>query len=75
MSFINIEYPKETSQMYRLLKTQLLGLTDGVQHNIANLSNASALLNQALTDINWVGFYLLEDDRLMLGLFKANLPA
>lgn len=72
MSFINIEYPKETSQMYRLLKTQLLGLTDGVQHNIANLSNASALLNQALTDINWVGFYLLEDDRLMLGLFQGK---
>lgn len=72
MSFINIEYPKETSQMYRLLKTQLLGLTDGVQHNIANLSNASALLNQALTDINWVGFYLLEDDRLMLGPFQGK---
>lgn len=72
MSFINIEYPKEKSKMYRLLKTQLLGLTDGVHHNIANLSNASALLNQALTDINWVGFYLLENERLILGPFQGK---
>lgn len=72
MSFVSIEYPKEKSQMYRLLKTQLLGLTDGVHHNIANLSNASALLGQALTDINWVGFYLLEDNRLILGPFQGK---
>ncbi len=41
------------------------------EHNlISNLSNASALLNQSLTDINWAGFYLYQEDtdELMLGL-------
>ena len=39
---------------------------------MANLANASALLNQALTDINWVGFYLMEDGKLVLGPFQGR---
>ena len=58
--------------MYRLLKTQLIGLVDGVSHLTANLANTSALLNSALKDINWVGFYLLEEDTLILGPFQGN---
>ena len=38
------------------------------------MSNASALLNQFLTDVNWVGFYLLKSDELVLGPFQG-LPA
>ena len=41
---------------------------------IANLSNAAALLNQFLDEINWVGFYLYEEDQLILGPFQG-LPA
>lgn len=41
---------------------------------IANLANAAALLNQFLTDINWVGFYLADGDELVLGPFQG-LPA
>ena len=52
-----ITYPTEKKELYRLLKTQLQGLVDGVIDLTANLANVSALLNQALTDINWVGFY------------------
>ncbi len=46
------------------------------EHNlISNLSNASALLNQSLTDINWAGFYLYQEDtdELMLGPFQGNV--
>lgn len=67
-----IIYPTEKPLMYKLLKTQLQGLIDGVPHTLANLANASALLNQALTEINWVGFYLLEDGQLVLGPFQGK---
>lgn len=72
MAFKPTTYPEEKSLMYRLLKTQLIGLVDGVSHLTANLANASALLNSALKDINWVGFYLLEEDTLILGPFQGN---
>ena len=72
MAFRPTTYPEEKSLMYRLLKTQLLALIDGVPHLTANLANASALLNSALKDINWVGFYFLKDDTLVLGPFQGN---
>lgn len=72
MKQISTAYPTEKSLMYKLLRTQLIGLIDGVPHPISNLANASALLNQALTDINWVGFYLMEDGRLVLGPFQGK---
>ncbi len=64
--------PQEKEKMYHTVNSQLRGLIDGVPHLIANLSNASALLNQALTDINWVGFYLMEDGKLVLGPFQGK---
>lgn len=66
------QYPTDKTSMYRILKTQLQGLIDGIPHLTANLANASALLNQALKDINWVGFYLLEGDTLVLGPFQGK---
>lgn len=70
-----ITYPAEKPAMYKLLKTQLQGLIDGVPHILANLANASALLNQALTKINWVGFYLMEDGQALFSdHFRENLP-
>lgn len=41
---------------------------------LAKLSNAAALLNVYLDNINWVGFYLAEGERLTLGPFQG-LPA
>ena len=57
---------------YKELKAQLDALTEGVAHPIANLANASALLWQALPELNWAGFYLLEGDRLVLGPFQGK---
>ncbi len=39
---------------------------------IANLSNAAALLAQNLQGINWVGFYLVSGDKLMVGPFQGK---
>lgn len=65
-------YPAEKKELYRILKTRLQGLIDGVPYLIANLANASALLNQALKEINWVGFYLMKEGRLVLGPFQGK---
>lgn len=67
-----ITYPTEKKVLYRLISTQIQGLTDGISDLVANLANVSALLNQALTDINWVGFYLIKDGRLILGPFQGK---
>ena len=72
MKTTSMTYPAEKKALYRLLRTQLQGLTDGVPYLFANLANASALLYQALTDINWAGFYLMQDGKLVLGPFQGK---
>ena len=72
MKTTSMTYPAEKKALYRLLRTQLQGLTDGVPYLLANLANASALLYQALTDINWAGFYLMQDGKLVLGPFQGK---
>ncbi|GIN60118.1 hypothetical protein J27TS8_01110 [Robertmurraya siralis] len=67
-------YDGNRQDQYNLLKKQLSALLEGESNQIANLSNASALLNQFLDRINWVGFYLTEDQELVLGPFQG-LPA
>ena len=57
---------------YKELNAALHSLIDGVPHKIANLANASALLWGALEDINWAGFYLIEDKKLILGPFQGK---
>ncbi len=47
----------------------LLYKEDGL---ITNLSNASALLNEYLDKINWVGFYLMHKGELRLGPFQGK---
>lgn len=57
---------------YSLISKEIEALTSDVNNLIANLSNVSALLNMELTDINWVGFYLVEGDNLVLGPFQGK---
>jgi len=67
-------YNGNREDQYDLLIKQLKSLLEGEKNVIANLSNASALLNQFLDRINWVGFYLMEEGELVLGPFQG-LPA
>ena len=60
------------STNYQLLTQELTALVDGVPYRIANLSNASALLWQHLPDINWAGFYVMEEGALVLGPFQGK---
>ena len=58
---------------YDSLLSQLQALIEGESDLTANLANTSALLNLALEDLNWVGFYLLKSpDELVLGPFQGK---
>ena len=59
-------------EFYEDLNMQLEGLITSVPHLIANLANASALLYEYLEDINWAGFYLMEEGQLVLGPFQGK---
>ncbi|WP_088013471.1 GAF domain-containing protein [Gottfriedia acidiceleris] len=74
--FQKVEYSGTKEQQYTTLTAQVKALIDGEHNLIANLANTSALLNQFLHQINWVGFYLKDGDRdeLVLGPF-VGLPA
>ena len=72
--FTKINYEGSVIDQYETLSKQLAALLEGETNKIANLSNASALLNQFLDNINWVGFYLMQNGELVLGPFQG-LPA
>lgn len=57
---------------YDALAAQLTALTEDVPYEIANLSNASALLWEHLPEINWAGFYKMEDGALVLYPFQGK---
>lgn len=57
---------------YEALIAQADALTNGVPHRISNLANVSALIFDAMDDLNWAGFYLLEGETLVLGPFQGK---
>ena len=57
---------------YEELNSQLESLIDGVPYRIADLANASALLWQTLDRLNWAGFYLMDEGKLVLGPFQGK---
>jgi len=57
---------------YTMLIQQLQALTQGISYPIANLANAAALLYDAMDALNWAGFYLMQDDHLVLGPFQGK---
>jgi GAF domain-containing protein len=59
-------------ETYRELARSLSALLEGESDALANLSNASGLLAQALDRVNWSGFYLLRDAELVLGPFQGK---
>lgn len=58
---------------YKLLISQVESIIDPTLPLITNLCNISAFLNEVLEDINWVGFYLLKEQTLLLGPFQGKV--
>lgn len=54
------------------LAQQVHAVTEDVPHLIANLANTSSLIFGYFDRINWAGFYLMEDGKLVLGPFQGK---
>jgi GAF domain-containing protein len=72
--FTKESYAGSREEQYETVIKQLDALLTGEPNVVANLSNASALLNQFLDRVNWVGFYVTEGNQLILGPFQG-MPA
>jgi GAF domain-containing protein len=60
------------SEVYAGLVVQLRSLLKGEYDFIANAANFSALLYHTLPDVNWTGFYFLQEKQLVLGPFQGK---
>lgn len=58
---------------YSLVARQIEALIDGELDAIAVLSNVSAILNESMDNINWVGFYFMKNNQLVLGPFQGKV--
>lgn len=58
---------------YRDLHSQVEALISDEADVIANMANVSALLFEHLADVNWVGFYRMVDNELVLGPFQGKV--
>lgn len=68
----SVERSENREEMYELMLKQLQALSEGIDYQITVLSNASALLFDTLDNINWAGFYLISNDKLLLGPFQGK---
>lgn len=60
-------------QPYGLIAKQLEELAELDNHWLPMLSNASALIMETITDLNWAGFYVMQQDSLILGPFQGKV--
>ena len=60
------------SERYANLVAQLRSLLKDEYNFVANTANFSSLVYNALPDVNWAGFYLLQDHELVLGPFQGK---
>jgi len=62
---------------FKLLCAQIRSLAEGEPHWLPVLSNASALIMDAMVDLNWAGFYLTDrsggKETLLLGPFQGKV--
>jgi L-methionine (R)-S-oxide reductase len=64
----------EKSSDYSLLLKQVSALIETESDELANMANISSFVYHQISNLNWVGFYILRDKQLVLGPFNG-LPA
>ena len=74
MSFSATTLTGSKPEQYAQLLEQARALLHGERDRIANAANLSALVYNALPDLNWVGFYFFDGSELVVGPFQG-LPA
>ena len=60
------------TEFYRDLAAQLTGLLGDERDRIANAANMSAFLFMSVPDLNWAGFYFMQDGELVVGPFQGK---
>lgn len=63
----------DKAEFYQQLNAQISAIIAGESDVIANMANISALLFEQLETINWVGFYRVVDEQLVLGPFQGKV--
>ncbi len=63
----------QKTNQYNLLLKQAEALLEKESNIIANAANLSSLLYYSLDQVNWVGFYLLQNNELVLGPFQGQV--
>jgi GAF domain-containing protein len=63
----------DKTSFYHLLNQQAKGLLHGEDDLIACAANFCSLLFHAMEQVNWVGFYLLKNESLLLGPFQGQV--
>ncbi len=59
-------------EFYAALAMQARALLAGESNRIANAANFAALLYHTMPQLNWAGFYFLEDGELVVGPFQGK---
>ncbi len=60
------------TDLYAQLVDQARGLLAGERDRVANAANFSALVYDALPDLNWAGFYFYDGRELVVGPFQGK---
>lgn len=58
---------------YELLCAQVRELAEADSWFVPLLANTAALVYDAMDDLNWAGFYLVRDGKLVLGPFQGKV--
>jgi L-methionine (R)-S-oxide reductase len=59
-------------ELYAQVHEQLSALLRGESDQGASTANAASLLYHLLPEVNWVGFYFLQDGELVVGSFQGK---
>ncbi len=73
MHVVNSTAQLPKAAAYRELQQQLAALFAGERNGLANAANMSAIMYEALPNLNWVGFYFLQAGELVLGPFQGKV--
>ena len=57
---------------YKMMCRQIRSLAEISDHYMPVLANASAILYEGMDNLNWAGFYLTEEEHLILGPFQGK---
>lgn len=73
MNHIQPSSSAEVSNQYQSITNELTSLFTGENRFFPNTANFVAHLYHRLETVNWVGFYFLQDQELVLGPFQGKI--